>query len=74
MNDAHDISREPVPKTLDTGTPPVRPGDTLGYARVSTADQNPRAQEARLLEAGAVRVFTDAVLDRLVFGSPSYPP
>ena len=61
MNDAHDISREPVPKTLDTGTRPARHGDTLGYVRVSTGDQNPKAQEARLLEAGAVRVFTDIV-------------
>ena len=32
---------------------PARVGDTLGYARVSTHDQNPDAQSDRLLEAGA---------------------
>ncbi|MBW3069628.1 recombinase family protein [Actinomyces sp. 594] len=31
----------------------------VGYARVSTRDQNPAAQEAELREAGAVRVFVD---------------
>ena len=36
-------------------------GDTLGYARVSTHDQNPDAQRDRLIEAGAIRVFTDIV-------------
>ena len=36
-------------------------GDTLGYARVSTNDQNLDAQRARLIEAGAIRVFTDIV-------------
>ena len=40
---------------------PVRVGDTLGYARVSTHDQNPDAQRDRLIEAGAIRVFTDIV-------------
>ncbi len=40
---------------------PARVGDTLGYARVSTHDQNPDAQSDRLLEAGAIRVFTDIV-------------
>ena len=44
---------------------PARVGDTLGYARVSTHDQNPDAQSDRLIEAGAIRVFTDIVLDRL---------
>ena len=40
---------------------PARVGDTLGYARVSTHDQNPDAQSGRLIEAGAIRVFTDIV-------------
>ena len=40
---------------------PARVGDTLGYARVSTHDQNPDAQRDRLIEAGAIRVFTDIV-------------
>ena len=40
---------------------PVRVGDTLGYARVSTHDQNPDAQRDRLIEAGSIRVFTDIV-------------
>ena len=39
----------------------ARVGDTLGYARVSTHDQNPDAQSDRLIEAGAIRVFTDIV-------------
>ena len=39
----------------------ARVGDTLGYARVSTNDQNPDAQRARFIEAGAIRVFTDIV-------------
>ena len=39
----------------------ARAGDTLGYARVSTNDQNLDAQRARLIEAGAIRVFTDIV-------------
>ena len=36
-------------------------GARLGYARVSTNDQNPEAQNARLIEAGTIRVFTDVV-------------
>ena len=40
---------------------PARVGDTLGYARVSTHEQNPDAQRDRLIEAGAIRVFTDIV-------------
>lgn len=36
-------------------------GDILGYARVSTADQDPAGQIARLKEAGAIRVFEDVV-------------
>ena len=38
-----------------------RPGDVLGYARVSTAEQDAAGQHDRLEEAGAVRVFTDVV-------------
>ena len=41
-------------------SPPVA-GDTLGYARVSTNEQNPEAQRARLIDAGAIRVFTDVI-------------
>ncbi len=53
---------ETVPETVDIGTAAAaRAGDTLGYARVSTNDQNPEAQHARLIEAGAIRVFTDVV-------------
>ena len=33
----------------------------IGYARVSTTDQNPQLQLDALLEAGAKRVFTDYV-------------
>lgn len=32
---------------------------TIGYARVSTRDQNPGSQEHKLREAGAERVFVD---------------
>ena len=53
---------ETVPETLDIETAAAaRRGDTLGYARVSTNDQNPEAQNARLIEAGAIRVFTDVI-------------
>lgn len=31
----------------------------IGYARVSTADQNPEFQESALMEAGCSRIFTD---------------
>jgi DNA invertase Pin-like site-specific DNA recombinase len=31
----------------------------VGYARVSTAEQNPATQQAALTEAGAIKVFTD---------------
>ena len=51
---------EAVPETVDIGTlATARAGDTLGYARVSTADQSLAAQRNRLLEAGAIRLFTD---------------
>ena len=33
----------------------------LGYARVSTADQDVAAQEDRLRQAGAIRVFVDVI-------------
>ena len=39
----------------------ARLGDTLGYARVSTGEQNADAQRDRLLKAGAIRFFTDVV-------------
>ena len=45
---------ETVLKSNDIETvAPARVGDTLGYARVSTHDQNPDAQSDRLIEAGA---------------------
>ena len=54
------ISTETVAKTADIGlSAPARSGDTLGYARVSTGEQNPDTQRDRLLEVGAIRVFTD---------------
>ncbi|UFN51576.1 recombinase family protein (plasmid) [Roseomonas sp. OT10] len=34
-------------------------GDVLGYARVSTGDQDVAGQELRLRQAGAIRVFSD---------------
>jgi DNA invertase Pin-like site-specific DNA recombinase len=34
-------------------------GDVLGYARVSTGDQDVASQTMRLEEAGAIKVFTD---------------
>ena len=53
---------ETVPETNDIETvAPARVGDTLGYARVSTHEQNADAQRDRLIEAGAIRVFTDIV-------------
>ena len=50
----------PEPNDIETVVA-ARAGDTLGYARVSTNDQNLDAQGARLIEAGAIRVFTDIV-------------
>ena len=51
-----------VSETLDIETTATaRSGDTLGYARVSTNDQNPEAQRTRLIKAGAIRVFTDVI-------------
>ena len=42
----------------------TRKGDILGYARVSTADQDVAAQEDRLHQAGAIRVFVDVISGR----------
>lgn len=39
----------------------ARAGDILGYARVSTANQDLTSQITRLKEAGAIRVFKDVV-------------
>ena len=53
---------ETVPESNDIETvAPARVGNTRGYARVSTHEQNPDAQSDRLIEAGAIRVFTDIV-------------
>ena len=41
-----------------------RTGDILGYARVSTADQDLSGQVERLSQEGAVRVFEDVVSGR----------
>ncbi|MFV1590620.1 recombinase family protein [Phaeobacter sp. JH20_39] len=38
-----------------------RTGDILGYARVSTVDQDLSGQKDRLLKQGAVRVFEDVI-------------
>jgi len=38
-----------------------RSGDILGYARVSTPDQDLSGQATRLEDAGAIRVFEDVV-------------
>ena len=53
---------ERISETADIGTSAAaRPGDTLGYARVSTHDQHSEAQDARRIEAGAIRVFADVI-------------
>jgi DNA invertase Pin-like site-specific DNA recombinase len=55
------------PATVDRTRPrTVRLGDTalgdiLGYARVSTGDQDVAGQTMRLEQAGAIRVFTDVM-------------
>ncbi|WP_125778270.1 recombinase family protein [Antribacter gilvus] len=38
---------------------PERAGERIGYARVSTKDQDPGSQEAELQAAGCARVFVD---------------
>lgn len=42
----------------------TRAGDILGYARVSTPDQDLTGQVTRLKELGAIRVFEDVVSGR----------
>ena len=60
LSGTHGMPPASVPERADIGTSAsTRPGDTLGYARVSTGEQNPDAQRDRLFEAGAIRVFTD---------------
>ena len=48
-------------------------GDILGYARVSTADQDVAGHRMRLTQAGAIKVFTDVrsgrTMDRPGLGS-----
>ena len=62
LNGTQSMPTETVPESNDIETvAPTRVGDTLGYARVSTHDQNPDAQRDRFIEAGAIRVFTDIV-------------
>ena len=39
----------------------TRTGDIIGYARVSTADQDLTAQRNRLVKEGAVRIFDDVI-------------
>ena len=38
-----------------------RSGDILGYARVSTAEQDVAGQNDQLVKAGAIRVFQDVI-------------
>ena len=54
------VSEPDVKETART----TRKGDILGYARVSTADQDVAAQEDRLHQAGAIRVFVDVISGR----------
>jgi DNA invertase Pin-like site-specific DNA recombinase len=39
----------------------TRNGDILGYARVSTSEQNTSPQSERLIDAGPIRVFEDVI-------------
>src|SRR5690606_10224816 len=53
---------KPPPEPRVTGSPAATVsgmGHVIGYARVSTREQDPQAQEAELRAAGAVRVFVD---------------
>ena len=54
------VSEPDVKETART----TRTGDILGYARVSTTDQDVAAQEDRLRQAGAIRVFNDVISGR----------
>ena len=45
----------------------------VGHARVSTHDQQPEAQNALLIEAGAIRVFSDVISGKR-FGPPTRRP
>lgn len=47
-------------------------GDILGYARVSTGDQDVAGQTMRLEEAGAIKVFTD-VMSARAWSGPVWP-
>ena len=49
-----------MPDTKETAKT-TRKGDVLGYARVSTTDQDVAAQEDRLRQAGAIRVFNGVI-------------
>lgn len=51
----------------------TRQTDTLGYARLSTSDQNLKAQRVRLHQAGVIRVFTDFVSGKR-FDRPGFDP
>ncbi len=53
----------PEPSVKETART-TRKGDILGYARVSTVDQDVAAQEDRLRQAGAIRVFNDVISGR----------
>lgn len=49
-------------QSLDPGEQnPISAGQTIGYARVSTTDQNPDRQHTQLRNAGALRIYTDAI-------------
>ena len=57
MKPLKSVPKADVKKTGET----TRRGDVLGYARVSTADQDVAGQEDRLRQAGAIRVFVDVI-------------
>lgn len=53
-----------MPRDVKETAKTARKGDILGYTRVSTADQDVAAQEDRLRQAGAIRVFKDMISGR----------
>ena len=57
------LASVPEPEDKKTGRAD-RKRDILGYARVSTADQDVDSQEDRLRQAGAIRVFKDVISGR----------